>query len=171
MVHHIYHHSKKEFICSLCQKSFGTNASLQKHRIVHNEESKYDSFQSDKQVIKQFVDPKTHHISHTGEKHFKCSLCQKSFSLSVQLNKHMVVHTGAKEYYCSYCDMAFLRNGDLKRHKVTHNKNRDFNCSYCGKLFTQSHHLKRHIVTHTGVRGYECLQCYKSCKCPTLSAF
>jgi len=48
-------------------------------------------------------------------------MCDKAFSLSATLNRHMRVHTGEKLYKCHMCDNAFSESGTIKHtHESPH---------------------------------------------------
>ncbi|CAL4154786.1 unnamed protein product, partial [Meganyctiphanes norvegica] len=48
-----------------------------------------------------------HELTHTEEKSYQCSICDKKFSHNFLLIRHQVVHTGDKPYQCSQCDKHF----------------------------------------------------------------
>ena len=52
-------------------------------------------------------DLKTHLFVHTGDRPFKSTLCDKSFTLSRSLKQYMLIHTGEWQFKCDVCDNRF----------------------------------------------------------------
>ncbi|XP_006816930.1 uncharacterized protein LOC102801975 [Saccoglossus kowalevskii] len=105
-----------------------------------------------------------HIYSHTGDRPFKCPMCEQTYKLREDLNLHIKCHLGIKEKKCPHCDFSTVRSGCLKRHiDAIHNKGQEKNfiCEICGARFYSSSLLKTHTQSHTGVRPFTCP--YKGC--------
>ena len=74
----------------------------------------------------------------------------------------MTVHSGEKPYKCHVCDMVFSRSGHLTRHMAVHSGEKPYKCHMCDKVFSRSRHLTRHIHVHSGEKPYKCLLCDRS---------
>lgn len=59
---------------------------------------------------------KNHKLTHSGEKAYKCSICNKAFHQIYNLTFHMHTHNEKKPYTCNVCFKGFCRNFDLKKH-------------------------------------------------------
>ncbi|KAG8197135.1 hypothetical protein JTE90_011298 [Oedothorax gibbosus] len=120
----------KEFVCNICNRSFGYKHVLQNHERTH-----------------------------TGEKPFECKECNKRFTRDHHLKTHMRLHTGEKPYHCSHCERQFVQVANLRRHLRVHTGERPYACKLCCSRFSDSNQLKAHVLIHQGVKPYECLKC------------
>ncbi|KAM6911520.1 uncharacterized protein PEZ65_015756 [Lycodopsis pacificus] len=64
-----------------------------------------------------------------GEKHFRCSECEKTFGTRQHLKRHMRTHTGEKPFSCSVCKKSFNKGSTFQNHMRTHPGEKPFSCS------------------------------------------
>ncbi|VVC37970.1 Hypothetical protein CINCED_3A021568 [Cinara cedri] len=55
-------------------------------------------------------------------KTFECSLCSKKFGWPTDLKRHLLIHTGERPFKCSLCQTTFTRNFLLQKHFVKAHK-------------------------------------------------
>lgn len=125
----------KQYMCTLCGKSFKTGTDLKLHMKMH-----------------------------IAEKPYRCTYCKKEFAYSSSMLRHLRVHTGEKPYECRLCGKRFSVSTTLKVHHRIHTGEKPYKCKTCERAFTTCSNLKKHMALHTKVgssryvRSYHCIK-------------
>uniref|UniRef100_A0A0K0G2U8 Zinc finger E-box-binding homeobox protein zag-1 (inferred by orthology to a C. elegans protein) n=1 Tax=Strongyloides venezuelensis TaxID=75913 RepID=A0A0K0G2U8_STRVS len=75
------------FSCDQCEKTFGKQSSLARH--------KYE---------------------HSGQRPYKCDVCEKAFKHKHHLTEHKRLHSGEKPFQCDKCLKRFSHSGSYSQH-------------------------------------------------------
>ncbi|XP_048471249.1 zinc finger and BTB domain-containing protein 40 isoform X3 [Rhincodon typus] len=115
-------------LCSACEKSFGSTASLNKH------------MRSD----------------HSDIKMLECENCKDTFATQALLHIHVKSkHSGIHPFKCSYCSSTFRFPGALHHHLSTEHltqQTSSFVCGDCAQLFNSQQDLEEHQRSkHAGI--------------------
>ena len=83
----------------------------------------------------------------TGEKHFSCEICTKTYRHSTSLKIHKKTHTDEKPHSCQYCKRKFRSLPASQKHEKIHTDEKPFFCEKCP--FTAKHRksIGRHKLT------------------------
>ena len=124
--------------CDNCRSRFATETEL----LVHQESSckrKYDSLgrrvslESTPKPIKKTV------------KKAKCETCGREV---LNLRTHMLTHSTDRPFKCEQCDSVFKSIYDLKKHQMRHRSDKPHLCEHCGKSFKHIFAIKAHMKIH-----------------------
>jgi len=103
-----------------------------------------------------------HRCLHQPATPAKCSVCERRFSRSTDLQRHVCQQSSKDvEYPDGVFDRRYSDQNRPKKHKVEPSLGQIFSCSVCCKQFRSNSHLIRHQQVHTGERPYQCAVCDK----------
>lgn len=73
----------------------------------------------------------------SGERPFKCEVCEATFVYPEHFKKHRRIHTGEKPFRCEVCHKAFNSRDNRNAHRFVHSDKKPYECLVCitSKLF------------------------------------
>ena len=123
-LHMNIHLKQRPFICEVCGKGFKQPNALKDHMTTHSDSHNftckecYKTFkyrQSLNGHMKRVHDP-------SYVRRYACELCDFKAHSKTALQTHLLSHTGERHFLCTQCDKSFLTLAHYRRHcKTVHN--------------------------------------------------
>nr|XP_020633522.1 zinc finger protein 888-like [Pogona vitticeps] len=161
LIHQKKQETPEEASYNFCNDGFCDPSKLMAQAGIHSGEKNYKCLVCEKSFTRN-GSLLIHERYHRGEKPYKCTDCSESFCDKSSLIRHQRIHTGEKLYKCFVCGKSFNQRTNLFTHQRIHTGEKPYKCCECEKSFNQSSHLIRHQRLHTGEKPYKCSECGKS---------
>ena len=118
---------------------------------------------------------------------YQCQVCHRYLSRKGGLKRHNMIHTGERPFKCSMCDRSFTQQCHQLNHELCHwdepsgssgsvsssrsgsslgNEERLLKCKVCPEVFSSVLSLKAHLTIHDPSRPFPCTICGMKCKTP-----
>lgn len=148
------------FACSYCDQVCNRRIQLVEHERIHTGERPYKCDVCDA-TFAQRTNWRTHmNVSHLNRADYKCNTCQRCFKRQRQLDNHIKsVHMKLRDLHCEHCEATFSDPINLKKHLLCHTGAKDFSCQICGKQFSRVENRDIHHFVHSKRKPYACQGC------------
>ena len=138
--------SKRQFACTICDKSYALEKSLQWHMGKSHSVMSYQCGVCEENF--KLANELTRHKNevHANKKLFHCNECNQEFVRLDNLNRHKKKH-GVRT--CDICKVTFQTQKTLKVHiRLHHTEEKFYPCDQCSQLLSSKHSLERHMEIH-----------------------
>ena len=145
------HSITKQFVCQICNKSFGYKTSYRQHKMLHANNRPFTCAMCGRSFVTRGA-LRDHEEAHSGdptERPYRCEVCARCYRTPTLLRAHARRHTtDVARHVCEVCGRTFMYRSNLEMHATVHTGQRDFTCRLCGKAFKTAATLYTHGVVH-----------------------
>ncbi|XP_071549338.1 uncharacterized protein [Panulirus ornatus] len=141
---HMEIHCDRTFYeCGICKKQFKVKKNYETHLLNHEKTSKFLSTPADDA-----------NLNKAHSQRAQCLICWKWVVSQSSLETHMRSHTGERPFKCELCNNAFICKGDMLRHMKSHTGEKPFECHLCPATFSRKDKLSFHVEKHEEADEY-----------------
>ena len=97
----------------------GKNQKIYYLIVFHNFDSKCPTVEC-KDEQKPLLDPMASKLDQSYDTQNRCAVCNKQFKSPSKLYLHLLIHTGEKPFKCDICEIGFRQNAHLREHNRKH---------------------------------------------------
>ncbi|KAL0276362.1 UNVERIFIED_CONTAM: hypothetical protein PYX00_003952 [Menopon gallinae] len=154
-------------ICEVCGRKLSNNASLAKHRRLHEteKESLLLKCKICERGFRRESSLNRHVSAHLNPNYFECEECKLPLPSAASLQRHRLSHQGSSSTFdCKVCKVSFLTKDRLNAHQTHTGHQQDrkrFECNVCHERFFVGREFSRHIKLHPKYKMSECTLCGK----------
>ena len=145
----------KPFRCEICNKLFPWASLLKRHVRVRTGEKPYRCSLCEFRSSEMSKLTKHRRSCHSGEKPYQCERCFETFDDV----KKSTAHVFNKPDKCTYVELSDHRNL-VENMEIHESEPEIYSCRECGRDFLSRLRLKKHLLLHTG-KPYYCEHCFR----------
>ncbi|KAI8501133.1 regulation of mitotic cell cycle, embryonic [Branchiostoma belcheri] len=141
-----------------CNRSFRGSSYLRLHQRSHSGDRPFKCSICEGHFVSRDA-LKRHIVTHNDERRYKCGECGKLYKRISHVKEHLRVHCPDKPFQCPHCKKHYKTQSSLRVHLRTHDSDMPFSCEFCERNFREKASLVRHLRTHTGEKPFKCSRC------------
>lgn len=173
-----------KYKCENCDKRFRDHYDMRRHNMRVHEKDEANNGLKDEEPARA--------SDELAAESKNCGLCGKYFARHMDMERHMKSHSEERPYNCTYCQKKFKNLYVLKRHQKAICKSRELKragrkegpapqqqqpnphpsegpaegkvCPICSRVLPYSADIAKHLRSHTEERPFVCLACEKGFK-------
>lgn len=146
-------------VCAICHKGFLNAEDLRNHNENHFFSCSECNQAFNSQITLTKHSEEAHSDSHSVDKTFHCTQCDKSFKELRTLRLHLKIHNADYPEHCEVCKKGFRTKWQLKQHLMDHGGKRPYPCPECSFTCKTKQQLNEHRRKHSGEKAYSCPLC------------
>ncbi|XP_059141748.1 zinc finger protein 540-like [Physella acuta] len=152
--------SKKIKTCAVCGRAYKSAHKLKCHMLTHTGQRLYKCQVCDLGFLHS--GSRSRHMRHAHPEllAFKCPECHMLFELQTALDQHQLSHSKDIKISCEDCGQTFFSTRDHYQHRRSEHRNTRYSCEICGLYFPYPSKLKLHLMSkHNATKPYMCEIC------------
>lgn len=173
---HLFTHSKRKFVCSVCRKAYFQKAALDEHNKLQHSGKQSTKFKcpecnktfNNSQCLRRHQHNKHKSGRSTVDLLSTCDVCQKTYKSRTHMVSHRRYrHRSEAEFTCGECSMVFNNRPKLLAHVKVNHLPPTYKCKKCSAVLHTLAELNSHLHQSHAVlkeKSVVCEKCGKSFK-------